>query len=107
MALRSPDVICQTWTPQGPSGADATGAVSSNSNSPTWSPARGAVRFIAPPFTSGRASYANFFVAPLVAEFCYHSATNPPRSRVIYSHHHSVVIVGIAYAWVVLGLRGL
>ena len=41
---------------------------------------------------------ADYLVATMVAEFCYHAATTPSRSRVIYRHHHSVVIVGITSA---------
>src|SRR5262249_4183391 len=37
-------------------------------------------------------------VAIVVADSCYHAATTPSRSRVIYRHLHSVAIVGVTSA---------
>ena len=41
---------------------------------------------------------ADYLVALLVAESCYHAATTLSRSRVIHQHHRSVVIVGMTSA---------
>ena len=41
---------------------------------------------------------ADYLVATMVAESCYHAATTLSRSTVIYPYHHSVVIVGITCA---------
>ena len=49
----------------------------------------------------------DFLAATVVADACDHAATTLSRSRVIYLHRRSVVIVVIACAWVVLGLRRL